>query len=122
MRKNDIPTFHCFTVQTHTFLIKQAPRFTLASGHFRSQDHVQHSLVRLQFIFGHLIRDFFLLERFYKSVLCLLRFSFPYATAFSIDSISGGLQRVTSRMYLPIAKSGIDMSLPYISSAPELIG
>ena len=31
-------------------------------------------------------------------------------------------ERETSRIYLPMAKSGMDISLPYISSAPVLIG
>ena len=105
--------------------------------------NIQHGLARLQGIFRHFVRHFLLLEDLPEGLLGRLRgrlavvdghdltasailasrgCSFPDLRSASISAIWSGVQRVTRRMYAPIALSGTDITFPYISSGVESSG
>jgi hypothetical protein len=73
MGEDGISPFDGFPIQADTLLIKQAPRLAFTERHVGRKDYLQYSLTGLQFKLGHLIGDFFLLERSDKGVLCFLR-------------------------------------------------
>src|SRR5215212_10345939 len=81
MRKNDIASLNRFAIQTYPLLVKEPARFALACGHLRRENDIQHSLLGLQIVRWHLVWNFFLLEGFYKSLLCSLSVRFAVKDA-----------------------------------------